>query len=302
VTYSIVARDPQTGHMGIATHSHAFAVGSSVPWAEAGVGLIATQSIAEPFYGDLGLALMRGGLTAPEALTALRRIDPYPGRRQVAMVDADGGMEVYTGDECVAHAGHHAGEHHCTLANMMASPESWQAMSEAYLAAEGQPLALRLLDALDAAEAAGGDLRGQRSAALEVVRSTRTGRPWQDRVVDLRVDEHRTPVAELRRLVEFSDNYHRAVRGWELSLDGEPDRAVEVIDEIEGVAADDPDVRMRRGMALALAGREDEAVAVFEELRAHHPQFLRVLRRFPAVGLFPDDPDLLDRLTGGVSD
>jgi uncharacterized Ntn-hydrolase superfamily protein len=297
MTYSIVARDEASQEMGVATHSQAFAVGSSVPWAEPGVGVIATQSVAEPFYGELGLDLLRGGLTATEALRALRSIDPHPERRQLAMFDSTGDFSVYTGDGCVPAAGHAVGRHCAALANMAARESVWPAMVGAYEEADGS-LANRMLAALDAAEAEGGDARGQRSAAILVVRAVRTGRPWRDHIVDLRVDEHDRPVEEIRRLVEFSDTYHTVVRGFERSIDGDQAAALEIFRSVHDRVDSEPDYLMYLGLAQVAAGRVEEAAASFGALRRCSPAFLDVVATFPDAGLLPEHREPLEQALG----
>jgi uncharacterized Ntn-hydrolase superfamily protein len=295
VTYSIVARDPETGHMGVATHSQAFAVGSSVPWALAGHGVVATQSMGEPMYGELGLDALRGGLTASEALRALRSVDPHPERRQVAMVDARGGIEVYTGAACVAAAGHRIGRCCVALANMVASPAVWEAMVTTFESTTG-PLAHRLIAALHAAESEGGDFRGRRSAAIVVVRDQRTGRPWRDQVVDLRVEAHPDPVNELDRLVKQSDRYHQMVEAFQCAIDGNFARALEVLEQMDAQGpVEEPDLLTWRAVVLALAGRTAEASAILAALSTTAPQFVEAIRRFGPAGLIPD-PDLLRRI------
>lgn len=298
MTYSIVARDPSTGQMGVATQSQAFAVGASVPWALAGHGVIATQSMGEPMYGELGLDALRGGLTAAEALTALRAIDPHPERRQVAMIDTRGGMEAYTGEGCVAAAGHQMGDCCLALANMVASPAVWEAMVTAFESAAGS-LARRLLAALHAAEAQGGDLRGRRSAALLVVRDARTGRPWRDQVVDLRVDDHAEPVANLDRLLTRHDRYHQVVEALECALDDQPDRALGLLGELDaggaaGALGAEPDLMMWRAIVLARAGRTADAAELVERLSCNAPEFVAALRGFEPAGLI--ERDLLDSI------
>ncbi|WP_205745381.1 DUF1028 domain-containing protein [Egicoccus halophilus] len=295
VTYSIVARDPRTGQMGVATQTQALAVGASVPWALPGYGVIATQSMGEPMYGELGLDMLRGGLTAPEVLAALRSIDSHPERRQVAMVDAEGGIDVWTGEDCVSSAGHVFGESSVALANMVASPTVWESMIEAYEAAGG-PLARRLMKALHAAEDAGGDFRGRRSAAVLVVRAERTGRPWRDQVNNLRVDDHEDPLGELDRLLDQSARYHRVVSAFERALDGEAEQAVVDLDRMrEEDPHSEPDLLLWRAIVLALAGREDDARAIFAELAECAPPFVEAARRFGPAGLVPDR-HLLERL------
>ena len=167
-TYSIVARDPRTGEMGVAVQSHWFGVGTIVAWAEAGVGAVATQSFVEPAYGPRGLELMRTGLSAPDALKALLAADPAEAVRQIAFVDSQGRVATHTGARCVACAGHLAGAHFSVQANMMLNDAVVPAMRRAFEASSG-PLAERLMAALEAAEAAGGDIRGRQAAAILVV-------------------------------------------------------------------------------------------------------------------------------------
>ena len=184
-TYSIVARDPVTGDLGVAVQSHWFSVGSVVTWAQAGVGAIATQSFVEVSYGPLGLELMKAGKTAPEALKALLAVDESADVRQVAMVDRHGNVAVHTGKKCIAAAGHHEGSQFTTQANLMEKDTVWGAMATAYETAEGD-LAERLMSALEAAQEEGGDIRGKQSAAILIVFSRSTNRrawskspPWR---------------------------------------------------------------------------------------------------------------------------
>jgi uncharacterized Ntn-hydrolase superfamily protein len=294
VTFSIVARDTQTGEMGVATQSQAFAVGSSVPFALPGQGVIATQSMAEPMYGQIGLDLMRGGFTANEALTALRSVDPNPERRQVAVLDVSGDLAVYTGANCVAAAGHLVGEGCVALANMVTAPEVWESMVATFETSDG-PMAHRLLSALRAAEDAGGDLRGRRSAAIMIVRSATTGRPWHDTVVDLRVDDSPDPVGELGDLVVRLARYHDVVRAFQQAIGGDPVTADLVLEELRlPDPRTEPDHVLWRAVVAGLAGREDAARALLTELAGVAPQFVEVGRRFGAAGLVP--ADLIERI------
>jgi uncharacterized Ntn-hydrolase superfamily protein len=222
-TYSIVARDPDSGELGVAVQSHWFSVGSIVSWAEPGVGAVATQSIAEPAYGPRLLQRLRDGQAPRDALDELLAADEHARVRQVAVVDGSGAVAVHTGDGCIAYAGHVEGEAFTAQANMMAGPEVWPAMAETFSASSG-PLARRLLAALDAAEAAGGDVRGRQSAALLVV--PREGEPWQ-RAVELRIEDHTTPLGELRRLLDLSDAYAFADKADGLMAEGRHDEAAE---------------------------------------------------------------------------
>jgi uncharacterized Ntn-hydrolase superfamily protein len=192
-TYSIVARDPATGELGVAVQSHWFSVGSVVPWAEAGVGAVATQSIVDPSYGPLGLGLMKAGRSAPEALAALLAGDSGREVRQVGMVDGKGRGATHTGKLDIPEAGGQAGAGYVVQANLMEKRTVWPAMARAFEAAKGD-LAERMLAALDAAEAEGGDIRGRQSAALLVVKGQSSGRPWADLSFDLRVEDHEKPL------------------------------------------------------------------------------------------------------------
>lgn len=289
MTFSIVARDPATGLMGVATQTQALAVGGSVPWAVPGYGVIATQSMGEPMYGELGLDLLRNGLTAQEVLAALRTIDERPERRQVAMVDVSGELAVYTGAECVAAAGHRIGDGCAALANMVSGPDVWHAMVDRFEATEG-PLTYRLLAALRAGEDAGGDIRGHRSAAVLVVRHERTGRPWRDQLYNLRVDDDPDPLPRLGELVDRSIRYHRVVEAFERALDGDAVAAAEQLDLNRLVPADDdPDLWMWRAVVLGLAGREEEAREILRDLAVREPAFTEALRRFGPAGLVPEE-------------
>ena len=206
MTYSIVARDPETGELGVAVQTGTFGVGRGVPWAEAGVGAVATQSIGEHAYGHFGLELMKAGRSPDEALAGLVAADGQQRFRQVAMVDAQARTAVHTGDGCIRECGHLVGDGFTVQANMMARDTVWPAMAAAYESATGT-LARRLLAALDAAEAEGGDFRGPQSAALLVVQGEPTGFPWKGRVSNLRVDDHDDPLAELRRLLDLEEDY-----------------------------------------------------------------------------------------------
>jgi len=288
MTYSILARDPKTGEMGGATQSQAFAVGHSVLWAMPGHGVIASQSMGEPVYGELGLETLRAGLTADEALTAIRSVDPHPERRQVAMVDGRGNFAVYTGEKCIAAAGHSLGTNCCAVANMMASDRVWEAMVTAFEAADGR-LTTRLMAALRAAEAEGGDFRGQRSASIQVVCANRSGRPWHDHLVDLRVDDHDAPLDVLDRLVTKNARYNRMVAAFEQALDGQARAAAEAVDGMAMEAAEaEPDLLMWRAAILALAGREAEAAHALAELSRHAPPFVTAFRRLAESGLVAD--------------
>ena len=296
-TYSIVARDPATGEMGVAVQSHWFSVGSIVTWAEAGVGAIATQSLVDPSYGPKGLELMRQGVPAPKALAQLVAADAGRNGRQVAMVDATGAVDAYTGPGAIAAAGHHVGAQYSVQANMMGRPTVWPAMAKAFEAATG-PLADRLIAALEAAEREGGDVRGRQSAALLIVKAKATGKPWVggDRVFDLRVDDHPQPVAELKRLVRLQKAYTHANRGDELMTEKKVEEALQEYAASAQLAPEIVELPFWQAVTLASIGKEAEAVPIFKAVFAKEPIWAELLERLPAAGLFPDDKALIARI------
>ncbi len=206
MTYSIVARDKDTGEFGVAVQSHYFQVGPTVPWAIAGVGAVATQSMVNVSFGPLGLEYLKAGYSAEQALKALLAGDSQPESRQVSLVDASGGVATHTGAKCIPAAGHRIGDGFSVQANLMEKDTVWDAMFAAYTSSK-EPLAERMLAALEAAEAEGGDIRGKQSAAMLVVTGKPTGRPWEDRVIEIRVEDAPDPNAELRRLLRVKRAY-----------------------------------------------------------------------------------------------
>ena len=296
-TYSIVARDPATGEMGVAVQSHWFSVGSIVTWAEAGVGAVATQSLVDPSYGPKGLELMRQGVPAPKALAQLVAADAGRNGRQVAMVDATGAVDAYTGPGAIAAAGHHVGAQYSVQANMMGKPSVWPAMAKAFEAATG-PLADRLIAALEAAEREGGDVRGRQSAALLIVKAKGSGKPWVggDRVFDLRVDDHPQPVAELKRLVRLQKAYTHANRGDELMTEKKVEEALQEYAASAQLAPEIIELPFWQAVTLASIGKEAEAAPIFTAVFAKEPIWAELLERLPAAGLFPDDKPLIERI------
>jgi uncharacterized Ntn-hydrolase superfamily protein len=272
MTYSLVVRDKETGQFGVAVQSHYFSVGSVVPWARPGVGAVATQAMAEISYGPRGLQLMGAGESATTALAQLLAEDEGRESRQVAMVDADGNAAVHTGANCIAEASHIVGDGWTVEANMMRRAGVPEAMAESLARTAEQPLADRLLAALDAAEAAGGDVRGQQSVAMLIVPGV--GEPWA-RDLELRVEDHADPLGEMRRLLGL----HRAYRG------GDPD-----------VMGDNHELRFWQLIGLAAAGEIDEARTMLKAACTVDPGWGELLRRLPAAGLWPADEDLIEQL------
>jgi uncharacterized Ntn-hydrolase superfamily protein len=294
-TFSIVGRDPVTGDMGVAVESHWFAVGSDVIWGEAGVGVVATQSFIDPAYGPLGLDLMRAGKSAPEALRALLAADQYADARQVAMLDAQGHVASHTGKRCIPAAGNQLGETYSAQANLMEKASVWPAMGQAFEAARGD-LIDRLLAALEAAQGEGGDIRGKQSAAILVVRAKSTGRPWADKIVDLRVDDSSDPIHELKRLVRYHRAYQHMENGDACSTRKDWDCAVREYGEAEKILPDQMEVIFWHAVTLVTSGRTEESLPLFKRVFAREPIWAELLARLPAAGLFPDDPKLIARI------
>ncbi len=294
-TYSIVARDPATGELGVAVQSHWFQVGPIVPWAASGVGAVATQSFVKVDYGPRGLELMAAGHSAREALDKLLADDPQRDVRQVAMVDAKGRVAVWTGPSCIADAGHQTGEGYSVQANLMATAGVWPAMARAFEAARGD-LAERMLAALEAAEAEGGDIRGRQSAALLVVRAESTGQPWRDRLVDLRVDDHERPLEELRRLLGIHRAYEQMNRGDDAVTEGELEAATGHYRRAAELAPEIVELPFWQAVTLFSGGHEEAALPIFREVFAREDRWVELVRRLPASGLLPDDPAKLERI------
>ena len=324
-TFSIVARDPRTGEIGVAVQSHWFAVGQIVPWAEAGVGAVATQSFVDPSYGQLGLDLLRAGKTAPESLRGLLGSDGACEVRQVAMIDANGNVATFTGArdiiaaggiaggntssmdvKCGSHGGALAtGQDFAVQANLMANDKVWPAMAKAYRETNGD-LAERLLAALDAAQSAGGDIRGKQSAALIVVSAKSTGKRWKDEIFNLRVDDHPDPLVELRRLVAVQRAYNHMNAG-DLAVEHKDNEgALREYAAAEKIAATTPGIPQSRhaemiywhAVALVNMNRIDEALPLFAKAFRMEPSWRELTPRLPHSGLLPEDKGLIERIVG----
>ena len=293
MTYSIVARDRDTGEVGVAVQSHWFSVGSLVTWARPGIGAVATQANVDPGYGPRALDLLTAGTPAPAALGELLAADPGRESRQVAVVDGAGGVAAHTGTACMAFAGHVTGAGVSCQANIMASERVWPAMLEAFIATTGS-LGERLLDALDAAEREGGDLRGRQSAAILVV--PLEGEPWRT-TVSLRVEDHPDPLPELRRLVGLRDAYALAGRADELQGAGRHDEAARLYVEASERAPGNHELLFWAGLGTAHAGDLDAGVAQVQAAIALQPTWRELLGRLPADAA-PSAAAVLARLGG----
>jgi uncharacterized Ntn-hydrolase superfamily protein len=284
-TFSIVARDSVTGEMAVGVQSHWFNVGISVPWAEAGVGAIATQSFIDKSYGWLGLRLLKQGLSAAEVLDSLTQADPGRDVRQVAVVDNKGNIAAYTGKGCIQYASHITGNQFSVQSNMMLGDQVCISMARAYKNAAGKPLAERVLAALDAAQAAGGDIRGKQSAALILVPGKASGKPWNDRSIDVRVDDNAFPLVELNRLYKVQVAYEHMNNG---DLATEKNDMAKAMQEYGSAMKMFPDnLEMQYWTAITLANNKeiDKAIQILKKVFAKDPNWKTLTRRLPEVNL-----------------
>lgn len=287
-TYSIVAFDPQTGDMGVAVQSHWFSVGTIVSWGEAGVGVIATQSFVNASFGPRGLELLKQGKSPQEVVDQLISSDDGRDFRQLAVLDSKGRAASYTGVKCIQPAGNIAEENFSVQANLMLNYNVWPAMAESFKNSKGK-LAERMLTALEAAENAGGDIRGKQSAALLVVRGKSTGKVWEDRIVDLRVDDHPQPLIELRRLLSVHRAYEHMNNG-DLAVEkNEMDKAMAEYSAAMKMFPDNLEMKYWTAVTLANNGRINEALPMFKEIFSKDNNWKILTPRLVPSGLLTVD-------------
>jgi uncharacterized Ntn-hydrolase superfamily protein len=287
-TYSIVAYDPETGDIGVAVQSHWFSVGSVVTWAEAGVGAVATQSFTNPAFGPQGLALMKSGLSAEQTLKAMLVADEGRDFRQVGVIDASGNAANHTGLKNVAAAGGLIGKNYAVQANMMDNETVWPAMAKAFENSKGT-LAERMMAALEAAQAAGGDIRGKQSAAILVVAGVSTGQKWKDVKVDLRVDDHSEPLVEMRRLLKVHQAYQFMNDG-DLAIEkGDFVLASELYKKAETLFPDNLEMSYWHAINLANSGKMEEALPMFKRVFKADPNWRKLTPRLIPSGLLTVD-------------
>ncbi len=283
-TFSIVARDPSTGQMGVAVQSHWFSTGSLVTWAEAGVGVVATQSMVEVSYGPKGLDGMRSGNSPQMVLDELLAKDDGRELRQVAMVNALGQVAAHTGARCIAEAGHETGVQFSVQANMMLRNTVWPAMAKAFSSTSGE-LSERLMAALDAAQDEGGDIRGKQSAAMLVVKGEKVENPWQGILVDLRVDDHPEPLQELRRLLIVNKAYESMNQGDAFLAEGKISEAFFAYNTAARLAPEIIELPFWQAVTLAESGKVLESLPVFKMVFSADNNWIELLKRLPAAGL-----------------
>jgi len=294
-TYSIVALDETTGELGVAVQSHWFSVGFLVPWAKAGVGAVATQSFVKVDYGPDGLQLMESGITAVDALKTLTSKDEGEAVRQVGMIDIKGNVAAHTGSRCIKYAGHIVGENYSVQANMMANGTVPKAMAVAFEKTKGD-LADRMMAALEAAEAEGGDIRGKQSAAMVIVSGEPSGVDWKDTKLSLRIEDHPTPLIELKRLIRVHRAYQHANMGDHYMETEEIDKALIEYSKAAEYYPENAELPYWSAVALANGGRLEEALPVFRSVFQRNPDLKTMTPRLVKSGLLPDDKSLISKI------
>ena len=295
-TFSIVARDEVTGEMAVGVQSHWFSVGTAVPWGEAGVGVVATQAFVNKSYGVNGLSLMKGGKTAPQALKELLEKDEAREVRQVAMLDVNGNVESYTGKSCIDYAYNITGKNFSVQSNMMLNNKVCPAMEKAFLASAGKPIAERVMAALKAAQAVGGDIRGKQSAAILVVAGKASDKPWNDKLIDLRVDDNAMPLVELERLLSLYRAYEHMDKG---DLATEKNDMKLAMDEYGAAMKMFPkNLEMQYWTAITLANNKKvkEATAMLQKIYLQDANWRELTKRLPKVNLLTVTNDELKAL------
>jgi uncharacterized Ntn-hydrolase superfamily protein len=290
-TYSIVAYDSATGQFGAAVQSHYFKV-ADVIWVEPGVGAVATQSLVDFSYGPLGLEMMAKGKSAKQSLDGLLASDSVNQVRQVAMIDRNGNVATHTGSKCITEAGHQTGHFFSAQANLMRKNTVWGAMAKAYENTKGE-LADRLMAALEAAQAEGGDIRGMQSAAMVVVTRQPTGMSWKDRIVDIRVDDSPEPLKELRRLLNLTRAYKHTDMGDEFIAQGKIDEANREYSTAAELAPGNPEIRFWQAVTLVTAGQVNQSLPIFKEVFQADESWRILVPRLVKAELLPNDDKII---------
>jgi uncharacterized Ntn-hydrolase superfamily protein len=284
-TFSIVARDPKTGELAVAVQSHWFSVGTSVAWGEAGVGVVATQSFVNKSFGMRGLNLLRDGRTPEQALNILLSDDSGREVRQVAILDTLGRAATHTGKGCIDAAGHINGENFSVQANMMLNNKVWPAMADAWKKNDNLPLAERLIEVLKAAQAAGGDIRGRQSAVIKVFAAHKSGQPWNDELIDLRVDDSKEPIKELERLLKVHRAYEHMNQGDLYTEKNDMENAMKEYNAAMKMFPDNLEMKYWTAITLANNKQVHKAVPMLKDIYAKNPNWRELTKRLPKVGL-----------------
>ena len=294
-TYSIVALDAETGELGVAVQSHLFSVGFLVPWVKAGVGAVATQSFVKVDYGPDGLELMESGMSAKDALKSLTDQDEAEAVRQVAMIDINGNVAAHTGERCIVFANHVVGKNYSVQANMMENSTVPKAMAVAFENSSGD-LADRMMAALEAAEKEGGDIRGKQSAAMVIMSGEPTGIEWKDTKMSLRIEDHPTPLKELKRLIRIHRAYQHANKGDYYMELNQIDNALTEYNKASKYYPENPELPYWSAVALVNGGRINEALPIFKAVFKSNPNLKKMTPRLIKSGLLIDDEKVLKKI------
>jgi uncharacterized Ntn-hydrolase superfamily protein len=294
-TYSIVARDEESGEIGVGVQSHYFNV-SVVAWGESGVGVVATQSFVNKSFGLRGLELLKRGKTPKEALDLLISEDEGREMRQVSIMDAKGNVATHTGLKCIKYAGHKIGNNYSVQANMMLSEKVWPLMAEAFEENEKLPLAERIIKSLKAAELVGGDIRGKQSANLVIYRGEISEEKWEDPLIDLRVDDHEEPLKELERLLTLFRAYEQGDKGDQAVEEGDIEAALNHYKEGMEMIPDNLEMKYWTAVMLANNNKIEEALGLFSEVFAEDSNWRILTERLPEVDILKVREDALHKI------
>ena len=294
-TFSIVCRDSITGEIGAAVQSHWFSVGSVVTWAEAGVGAVATQSLVNPSFGIRGLELLKKGKSADEAVKELIASDSGRAFRQLGIIDAKGNAFSYTGKSCIPEAGNIIGKNFSVQANLMLNDKVPGAMAKAFQETKGA-LAERMIAALEAGQAVGGDIRGQQSAAIVVVKGTSSGKVWEDKEIDLRVEDNPEPVKELKRLLKVYRAYEHMNNGDLASEKSDWETALKEYGEAEKMFPQNEEMKFWHAVNLVNKGKLDESLPLFKEVFAKNNNWAVLVPRLTKIGLLTADETAVKKI------
>ncbi len=284
-TYSIVAKDANTGEMAVGVQSHWFSVGTLVSWGKSGVGVVATQSFVNPSYGPNGIELMENGVSAEEALKNLTDKDEGRDFRQAAMLDVNGSVNAFTGEKCIESAGHFVGENFSVQANMMLNDEVIPAMKKAFQDNSNLPLAERIIKVFEAAESVGGDIRGKQSAALIVVGAEKTSNVWEDKKIDLRVDDSSNPIKEIKRLLKVHRAYDHMNKGDLAIEENDMDNALSEYGKAQVLFPENHEMSFWKAIALLNNGKKEAARPILKKVFKENPNWKKLIYRLPKSGL-----------------
>lgn len=284
-TYSIVAKDANTGEMAVGVQSHWFSVGTLVSWGKSGVGVVATQSFVNPSYGPKGIELMENGVSAEEALKNLTDKDEGRDFRQAAMLDVNGSVNAFTGEKCIESAGHFVGENFSVQANMMLNDKVIPAMKKAFQDNSNLPLAERIIKVFEAAESVGGDIRGKQSAALIVVGAEKTSNVWEDKKIDLRVDDSSNPIKEIKRLLKVHRAYDHMNKGDLAIEENDMDKALSEYGKAQVLFPENHEMSFWKAIALLNNGKKEAARPILKKVFKENPNWKKLIYRLPKSGL-----------------